>query len=164
MREEKIVRVFEMSLKLDNPIIKESVIKQLAVGTPQKEIAKQVELHQSQISRFANREDVRVLIEQEQLKLLDVVPDAVECVIDLVREFKDTPKDKIQQRKLIYKAISDVLKSVGLFATPIQSQTLVNIYNDNRTDVYSPEVLALLSKTDDVFDIDLGLDAIENDQ
>lgn len=78
---------------------------------------------------------------------MDVVPDAVECVIDLVREFKNTPREKIQQRKLIYKAISDVLKSVGLFATPLQSQTLVNIYNDNRMEVLSTEVLDILANT-----------------
>jgi len=154
-----------MKSRLDNPTIRGSVIKQLAIGTSQQEIARQVELNQSQVSRFANRQEVKVLIEQEQLKLLDVVPDAVECVIDLVREFKDTPKDKIQQRKLIYKAISDVLKSVGLFATPMQSQTLVNIYNDQSVNVLAPEVLDILSKHGierHVIDIDLGLDVREN--
>lgn len=54
-----------MRSKLDNPTIRDSVIKQLATGTSQKEIARQVDLNQSQISQFANKENVRTLIEQE---------------------------------------------------------------------------------------------------
>lgn len=148
--------------KLDNPRLKDSVIKQLAVGTPQREIAEQVGLDRSQISRFANKQDVKKFIEQEQMRLLDVVPDAVESVMELIRDFKDTPKENTGQRKLIYKAISDVLKSVGLFTTPVQSQTLINIYDDASQTIFSPEVLEILrNHHSDIIDVDLGFDQNE---
>ena len=116
--------------KLDALPIKEKVVKKLAVGESQNSIAKQVELNQSQISRFANREDIRTLIEQEQRKLLEVVPDAVENVKNLVKEMRDIPKDDIKRRELSYKASKDVLKNVGLLPAPVQSQTLINIQNN----------------------------------
>ncbi len=70
--------------KLEIPHIKEQVIKRLAVGENKKSIAKDVGLHRSQISRFANREDIKSFIEQEQMKLVEFVPDAVENVKELV--------------------------------------------------------------------------------
>ena len=54
--------------KLDTPHIKEMVVKKLAVGESQESIAKDVGLNQSQVSRWiANREDIRSLIEQQQM-------------------------------------------------------------------------------------------------
>ena len=113
--------------KLDTPHIKKEVIKRLAVGEPQNSVAKDVGLDQSQVSRFSRREDIQAFIEQEQKRLLDVVPDAVENVMSLVREFKNIPAKETKRRELSYKASTDVLKSVGLLPTPVQSQTLVNI-------------------------------------
>ena len=75
--------------KLDTPHIKQQVVKRLAVGERPKSIAKDVGLHHSQIYRFARREDIRVLIEQEQLKLLEAMPDAVENVRMLANKMKD---------------------------------------------------------------------------
>jgi len=132
--------------KLDNPVIKESVIKQIAVGVPQKEIAKQVGLDRSQISRFSNRKDIKPFIEHEQLRLVEVVPDAVENVKNLVRGMKDIPEGENKRRELSYKATSDVLKSVGLLATPVHSQTLVNIYNNNSDIHFAPEVMEILKR------------------
>jgi predicted transcriptional regulator len=129
--------------KLDTPHIKEKVVKQLAVGESQNRIAKEVDLNQSQISRFASRDDVRELIEQEQARLVECVPDAVENVKDLVKEMKDIPKKDTKRRELSYKASKDVLKSVGLLPTPVQSQTFINLYQDNRTEL-SPLVRELL--------------------
>lgn len=131
--------------KLDTPHIKEQVVKQLAVGESQNSIAREMGLHQSQISRFANREDIKALIEQEQRRLLEVVPDAVENVKSLVREMKTIPKKDIKSRELSYKASKDVLKSVGLLPTPIQSQTFINLYQHNQT-ALNPIILELLGK------------------
>ena len=115
--------------KLDPPHIKKEVIKRLAVGESQSSIAKSVGLDQSQVSRFTRREDIRAFIEQEQKRLLEVVPDAVGNVMSLVKEMKDIPAKDTKRRELSYKASTDVLKSVGLLPTPLQSQTLVNIYS-----------------------------------
>ena len=54
--------------KLDKLPVKQEVIHKLAVGEPQTSIAKQVGVNQSTISRFANKDEAQVLIEEEQLK------------------------------------------------------------------------------------------------
>jgi predicted transcriptional regulator len=130
--------------KLDVPHIKEKITKELAVGKSQNAIASEVGLNQSQVSRFANRDDIRALIEQEQAKLVECVPDAVQNVKDLVREMKDTPKKDTKRRELSYKASKDVLKSVGLLPTPIQSQIFVNLYQDKKT-LISPFIQDMLN-------------------
>ena len=128
---------------LDTPHVKSEIVKRLAVGESQNSIAKQVGLDQSSVCRFANREDIRELIEHEQGRLLEVVPDAVQNIKDLVLDMKNIPKDDIKQRELAYKASKDVLKTVGILPTPVQSQTLVNLYQDNKA-VFSPKVMQFL--------------------
>lgn len=117
--------------KLDIPHIKQEVVKRLAVGESPNSIAKDVELHPSQIYRFAKKEDVKPFIEEEQMKLLEVVPDAVENVKDLVREMKDIPKKETKRRELPYKASLDTLRAVGIMPSPVQSQIITNIYQQN---------------------------------
>jgi len=131
--------------KLDTPHIKKEVIKRLAVGESQSSIANSVGLDQSQVSRFSSREDIRAFIEEEQKKLLEVVPDAVGNVMSLVREMKDIPAKDTKRRELSYKASTDVLKSVGLLPTPLQSQTLVKIYSSQNV-FMSPVMAEALKK------------------
>ncbi len=114
--------------KLDKLSVKQEVIHKLAIGEPQTSIAKQVGVNQSTISRFANKDEAQILIEEEQLKLVEVLPDAVQNVKDLVKEMKDIPKDDIKRRELSYKASKDVLKATNVFPSP---QYAHNIYNDN---------------------------------
>jgi predicted transcriptional regulator len=113
--------------KLDTSHIKEKVVKELATGKSQGAIAVEVGLNQSQVSRWSSKDEIRELIENEKAKLVEVVSDAVENVKGLVRGMKDIPKSNIKERELSYKASKDVLKSVGLLPTPINSQTLINI-------------------------------------
>ncbi len=113
--------------KLDH--VKDKVVKMLAVGEPQTSIAGQIGVNQSTISRFANKDEAKTLIEKEQLKLVEVLPDAVQNVKDLVKEMKDIPKDDIKRRELSYKATKDVLKATNVFPSP---QFAHNILNDNR--------------------------------
>ncbi len=118
--------------KLNKLPVKNKVIHQLAVGETQTNIAKQVGVDRSQISRFANKDEVKARLEEEQIKLAEVAPDAVQNVKDLVEEMKDIPKDDIKRRELSYKASKDTLKAVGLFPTPQYAHSLTNIFNDNR--------------------------------
>ena len=129
---------------MDVPHIKKQVIKKLATGEPQASIAKSVGLCQPQISRFANREDIKPFIEQEQMRLADAVPDAVDNVMDLVREMKDIPKKDVRRRELSYKASHDTLKAFGIMPTPVQSQIVTNIYSQKN--LISPASLALLDE------------------
>ena len=115
--------------KLDRLPVKQEVIHKLAVGETQTSIAKQIGVDQSTISRFANKDEAQKLIEEEQLKLVEVLPDAVQNVKDLVKEMKDIPKDDVKSRELSYKATTDVLKATNVFPSP---QYAHNIYNDNR--------------------------------
>ncbi len=133
--------------KLDIPHIKEQIVKGVASGAHQTDLARQIGFDQSTISKFANREDIRALIEEEQAKLLDVVPDAVENIKALVREMKNIPEKDIKRRELAYKASKDVLKSVGLLPTPFQSQTLINLTQEN-TQGFSANGLAMLLRSD----------------
>ena len=112
--------------KLDHA--KDKVAKMLAVGEAQTKVAKQIGVDQSTISRFANKDEAQKLIEEEKLKLAEVIPDAVQNVKDLVGEMKDIPKDDIKRRELSYKATTDALKATNVFPSP---QYANNIYNDN---------------------------------
>lgn len=66
--------------KLDNLHIKDKVVKGLTVGKSQTKIAREIGISQSQISQFASRGGIKDLIEQEQTKLFDCVPDAFENI------------------------------------------------------------------------------------
>ena len=129
--------------KLDHPHIKQEVVKRLAVGEKPKRIAKDVGLSHSQGYRFASKEDIKALIGQEQKKLVEAVPDAVETVKELVREMKTIPKKDTTRRELSYKASLYALKAVGIMPSPIQSQFITNIYQENNVTL-SPVLLALL--------------------
>ena len=129
--------------KLNKLPVKQEVIHKLAVGESQTSIAEQVDVDQSTISRFANQDEAIKAIEEEKLKLAEVIPDAVQNVKDLVEEMKGIPKDDIQRRELSYKATKDVLKATNIFPSP---QYAHNIYNDNRQQnaIISPAFQAFL--------------------
>jgi len=131
--------------KLDNPHIKQEVIQRLAIGESQGSIAKDVGLHQSQISRFVNRDDVKPFIEKEQLRLLEALPDAVDNVKGLVREMPKIPKKDTKRRELSYKASLDVMKSAGIMPTPEKSQAIINIFQQTNI-IPSPLVQAILEE------------------
>ncbi len=64
--------------RLADPRIRAEVIQRLACGQSQNSIAKIVGITQQNISRFANKEEIKSLIKQEQARLVDTLPDAVE--------------------------------------------------------------------------------------
>ena len=68
--------------KLDH--VKDKVVKMIAVGEPQTSIAGQIGVNQSTVSRFANQDEAIKAIEEEKLKLAEVISDAVQNVKDLV--------------------------------------------------------------------------------
>ncbi len=126
-------------VKLDSLHIKDNVVKKLAVGETKARIAEQVGVDQSTISRFVNKDEIKSRLEEEQLKLAGVAPDAVQNVKDLVKEMPTIPKDDIKRRELSYKASKDTLKAVGLFPTPQYAHSLTNIFNDNRQQTVIPQ-------------------------
>ena len=131
--------------KLDLPHIKSRVVKELATGRSKGEIAQEVGLHRTQVSRFASREDIKRLIETETMNLLEAVPDAVENIKGLVRGMKDLPLKDIKNRELSYKASTRVLEGVGLLNTPTLSPVMVNITNTTNT-LISPIMQEVLKR------------------
>jgi hypothetical protein len=127
--------------KLDKPIVKAEVVQRLATGEAQAEIARDVGLHRSGLCRFAKREDVKALIEHEQMRLAEVIPDAVDNVKALIREMPNISPNETKRRELSYKASTDVLKAAGILPVPVQSQTL--IWN-SKTTIVSPLIQKLL--------------------
>ena len=69
---------------LNNPQTRVEIIQRLACGESQNSISKLVGVSQQQICRIANKEDIKRCIEQEKARLVEIVPDAVQNVKDLV--------------------------------------------------------------------------------
>jgi hypothetical protein len=136
--------------KLDIPHIKKDVIRRIAIGESQGSITKRVGLSQSQISRFARREDIKPFIEREQMRLVKVVPDAVEYVKSLIpKEGKSASMD-IKENESAYKASQGVLKAVGIMPSSVQSQIITNIYKEKP--LVNPIILKFLEERDKKFD------------
>ncbi len=151
--------------KLNDYEKKNKVIHGLAIGKTQADIAKQVDVDRSQISRFASKDENKKLIEEAKEKLIEVVPDAVQNVKDLVEEMPTLAKDDIDNRKLSYKASQDTLKATGLFPTQSNNfiKNQVNI-QDNSTTI-SPafqEYMDLKSKYRQIYDPQGGTENDDN--
>ena len=132
--------------KLDAPHVKERVTKELATGRSQRSIAREIGLHPSQVSRFANREDIKMLIEEEAYRLFEAVPDAVQNVIDLVAEMKTIPENDTKRLELSFRASLAVLKAAGMLPTSHNSQTFINLYNQTNAMKIDPIVKALIEQ------------------
>jgi hypothetical protein len=90
-------------------------------------VARSSGVSQSTISRLANKQDVKVLIQAETMKLMEAVPQAVENLKSLVYEMAEIPRKEIKRRELSFKATTKVLESVGMLNSPSLSPTFVNI-------------------------------------
>ena len=128
---------------LESKEVRAAIAKALVGGQSQKVIAQSLGVSQPTISRLVKQEDVKALVEKECLNLLEVLPDAVGNLRDLVREMKDIPKKEIRRRELSFKASLDVLKVGGLIPTPIQSQVIQNFLNVG-TNIISPVIDRIL--------------------
>ena len=65
------------------------------------------------------------------MRLLEAVPDAVDNIIGLVVEMKYFPEKDTKRIELAYKASVVVLKSAGIIPSPVQSQIITKIYQQN---------------------------------
>jgi predicted transcriptional regulator len=121
--------------KLEQPQLKKKVIQELAIGTTKTDIAGEVGLSRSAVSRFSSREDIRELVRSETCNLLEVLPDAVENVKNLVKEMHQSPKQQFKDKELSYKASLRVLESVSILNSPSPSLQVINIVKDNQNEV-----------------------------
>ena len=107
--------------RLNSPPIKEKVIEYLAVCHSQASIGRWVGLHQSQISRFANRKDIKDLVERKQLELIATnLPTAGERLTTLLDA---EPKD-YRGMKLQLRASAMVFQMAHELSSPRQSNCI----------------------------------------
>jgi transposase-like protein len=130
---------------LESEEVKEQIAKALIAGESQTAIARTLGVSQSTISRLANKDDVKALIEREGLRLLEAVPQAVENLKALINEMPNIPEKEVRRRELSFKASKKVLESVGLLNTLSPSPMFVNIINAGTT-IISPVIEKLLQQ------------------
>ena len=111
---------------------KDYIAGALVAGIPQEDIARELRVNQSTISRFSSKEEIKTVIEAETKNLLEALPDAVENVKTLVRGMKDLPISESKARELALKASFRVLETGGVLNSSSPSQVVLNISrNDN---------------------------------
>lgn len=124
----------------DTTVRDAKIAKLLAKGKTYREVGQEVGLGKSTIAVISKRDDVKAQIEQEQKRLVSLVPTAVNNYKRWIEQGQVT-NDK-DTRDIAFKASTKVLESTGILnGTP---STLVNIlYNDNKT-IISPVIMDLL--------------------
>ncbi len=123
--------------KLERPHLKKKVIQELAIGTTKTAISKEVGLTRSAVSRFSSREDIRESVRSETCRLLKVVPDAVDNVMNLVKMGKN-PNLEFKDKELSYKASVRVLEAVSILNSSCPSVQVINFIKDNQHEVPEP--------------------------
>ncbi len=123
--------------------VKMEIAKALAGKVSQQKIADQLEVSQSTISRLANKDDVKAMIEEETIRLLGSVPQAIDNIADLINEMPQMTS--VKEKELGYKASRKVLEAAGILNSATSSLSLTNIVQRN-TPVLSPLVEAFLDR------------------
>lgn len=123
--------------------VKMEIAKALAGKVSQQKIADQLGVSQSTISRLASRDDVKAMIEQETIRLLGSVPQAVDNIADLVNEMPQMTS--VKEKELAFKASRKVLEAAGILNSASPSLSVVNIVQRNSI-VLTPIVKAMLDR------------------
>ncbi len=113
-----------------------------ARGMSYREIGGEVSLGKSRVAAICKRDDVRTVIEQEQKRLVSLVPSAVDNYKSWIGQGSIT-RDK-DLRDISFKASTKVLESAGLLAGNA-SIMIQNVYNDNKQ-IISPVIMQLLGE------------------
>ena len=114
-----------------------TIVAMLLSGVKQKDIAEKLGVHKSTICRRLQREDVKELLEYGQKRNAMRVPIACDAVDDLIQSTNE-------QTKL--KAAELTFKGTGILPTHAMPIYIGQVIQDNRQQIITPDVLALLSK------------------
>jgi predicted transcriptional regulator len=123
--------------------VKMEIAKALAGRVSQQRIADQLGVSQSTVSRLANRDDVKAMIEQETIRLLGSIPQAIDNIAGLVNEMPQITS--VKEKELGFKATRKVLEAAGILNSASPSLSVVNIVQRNSV-VLSPIVEAVLAR------------------
>ena len=168
---------------------KDTIIKRSAENISEGKIAKEVGVHQTTVSRFKNKPEIRLLIEKETERMLEALPDAIG---QLVRDIKTSdkvsrymsgamtkkeqdkflksdgfmlslePKELISLQKLNYKKLQDLLRSAGVFPSNAPSTIIQTFIQKNSTEVIMPSVMKVISGHLDALTEDTDVIDVEN--
>jgi predicted transcriptional regulator len=119
------------------------IAKALAEKVSQQKIADLLGVSQSTVSRLANRDDVKAMIEKETIRFLGSVPKAIDNIADLVNEMPQITN--VKEKELGFKASRNVLEAAGILISASPSLGVVNIVQRNSF-VLSPVVQAMLDR------------------
>jgi len=161
-----------------NGRMKKNVIQSLACGESQREISKKIGVTQAAISKFANKEGIKPLVEKEIEKLYEILPDIVEqlkrdiATADRISKAiaGDLPEEETREltdrfgcisgalrfKESIYKQKSDVLKALGVYPSQAPSIAIQNIYQQETNEIFlEPVVQKVLNlKVDELVNYD----------
>jgi len=125
---------------LKRPEVRETVIKSLAAGTSQNNIARDLGVSQPAISHFAAREDVRERIKQEASKIIAHLPVATSNLQFLMNNMQSAITNP-KLMELGYRASVKTLEAAGILPTGTPS-VIINSFN-NSTEI-SPAVMRII--------------------
>lgn len=107
-------------------------------GATYRELATRHGVDPATIHRVLTDPEVKDIVETGQRQMLTLIPKAV----DNYRVLLDDPDSKIRLM-----ASKDVSQTAGILPTHMQSLVVNQVYNDNRQQIISPDVLALLKSS-----------------
>lgn len=144
----------------------------IVAGRTQAEIASDLGMTQSNVSRLASREDCKAMIEEQTRILLSKLPDVISLIhndIDLAHKISSylagkssiwplqgviEPKDMLKFYDSAYKKAQDLLKSSGILPGATSSVVISQVFNAEKVTVLNPTVQKILDK----FTADLAID------
>ena len=138
--------------RLRDPGFKKEVVKKLALGESHCQIGREMEVDRRTVSHWVkSRDDIKKLVEQEQIRLMDKIPDAVDYVSSLIPKGGNGSELNFKEKELAYKASGDVLKAAGILPSTVPSQIITNIYQEKA--LINPIILQLLEERDKKFKV-----------
>ena len=135
-----------------------------AAGKSNREIANTIGRSPASISRLINRADSKDIIEREASRILEKLPQIIEMIFRdldtsnhlskvLAGEIQESEEKTILEKDITAllkfrdqtnKTISDILKAMGIYASHSPGLVVQQIYQDNRTQSLSPDILRLI--------------------
>ena len=127
-----------------NAKAKGKAVSMIVQGATGREVGKAFGIHESNVSRFRSKEEIRELIAQERARIMDEnLSKAVDNVKHLIHEMDTLSPEMHQARGLSYKATRDLLTASTLY--PSQgNMTQINFFSEEQSEIVSDETVKLL--------------------
>lgn len=136
-------------MKRNQEVFKKQIAESMATTNNQAETARQLGVHKSTVCRIVKEDDVRVMIETEQLKFLTSLPNARENIQHLVDNYRQKDESGLpildkEERDKAWKSSMEMLRSAGMLPSNSMSIFIQNTYNQQNNTILSPIIKELL--------------------